>query len=174
MVVWTKQETDELRNWRSTFGQSVPQKLNRPKHKRQAGYVTHEPFVCVCVEVLRPSQPNGVMPSEISLPKHTFKRLTSIVHILSPETDNCPSWISGRERMTVENISWSISTNKCCRPRRGSKTRPPGLQSDVHPTESPRPVGPAMNRYEAEPHVLNTINLSVPLAVINQGPVVQN
>ena len=28
------------------------------------------------------------------------------VHILSPETDNCPSWISGRERMTLENISW--------------------------------------------------------------------
>ena len=24
------------------------------------------------------------------------------MHILSPETDNCPSWISGRERMTVE------------------------------------------------------------------------
>ena len=31
------------------------------------------------------------------------------MHILSPETDNCPSWISGRERMTVENISWSVS-----------------------------------------------------------------
>ena len=46
-----------------------------------------------------------------------LKRLTSIVHILSPETDNCPSWISVRERMTVENISWSISTKECCRPR---------------------------------------------------------
>ena len=52
----------------------------------------------VCVEVLRPSQPNGVMSSADSLPNHTFtgqayssKRLTSIVHILSPETDNCPS-----------------------------------------------------------------------------------
>ena len=52
----------------------------------------------VCVEVLRPSQPNGVMSSVVSLPNHTFtgqalssKRLTSIVHILSPETDNCPS-----------------------------------------------------------------------------------
>ena len=39
----------------------------------------------VCVEVLRPSQPNGVMSSAVSLPKHTFtgqgysKRLTSIV-----------------------------------------------------------------------------------------------
>ena len=58
------------------------------------------------------------------------KRLTSIVHILSPETDNSPSWISGRERMTVENISWSISTKECCRPRRGLNPRPPGLQSD--------------------------------------------
>ena len=52
----------------------------------------------VCVEVLRPSQPNGVMSSAVSLPNNTFtgqawssKRLTSIVHILSPETDNCPS-----------------------------------------------------------------------------------
>ena len=26
----------------------------------------------VCVEVLRPSQPNGVMPSAVSLPNHTF------------------------------------------------------------------------------------------------------
>ena len=56
------------------------------------------------------------------------KRLTSIVHILPPETDNCPSWISGRERMTVENISWSISTEECCWPRRGSNPRPSGLQ----------------------------------------------
>ena len=52
------------------------------------------------------------------------------MHILSPETDNCPSWISGRERMTVENISWSIPTKECCRPRRGLNPRPPGLQSD--------------------------------------------
>ena len=66
----------------------------------------------VCVEVLRPSQPNGVMSSAVSLPNHMFtgqakssKRLTGIVHILLPETDNCPSCISGRERMIVENIS---------------------------------------------------------------------
>ena len=91
----------------------------------------------VCVEVLRPSQPKGVMSSAVSLPNYTFtgqalssKRLTSIVHILSPETDNCPSWISGRERLTVENSSWSISTKECCRPRRGLNPRPPGLQSD--------------------------------------------
>ena len=30
-------------------------------------------IVCfVCVEVLRPSQPNGVMSSAVSLPNHTF------------------------------------------------------------------------------------------------------
>ena len=59
-----------------------------------------------------------------------LKRLISIVHILSPETDNCPSWISGRERMTVENISWSISMKECCQPRQGLNPRAPGLQSD--------------------------------------------
>ena len=30
-------------------------------------------IVCiVCIEVLRPSQPNGVMSSAVSLPNHTF------------------------------------------------------------------------------------------------------
>ena len=29
-------------------------------------------FVCVCVEVLRRSQPNGVMSSAVSLPNHMF------------------------------------------------------------------------------------------------------
>ena len=59
-------------------------------------------FVLFCFEVLRPSQPNGVMSSVVSLPNHTFtgqawfsKRLTSVVHSLSPETDNC--LLEGRE-----------------------------------------------------------------------------
>ena len=47
-------------------------------------------------------------------------RLTSIVlHIFLQETDNCLSWISRRERMTVENISWSTSTEDCFQPGRG-------------------------------------------------------
>ena len=68
-------------------------------------------FVCVCVEVLWPSHPTWVMLSMVSLPNHFYwaslvlQRLTSIVHILSPENDNCPSLISGRERMTLENNS---------------------------------------------------------------------
>ena len=85
----------------------------------------------VCVEILRPSQPNGVMSSMVSLPNHMFtgqasssKRFTSTVHSLLPETDNCPSWISRRERTTVENISWSISMKEWLNPR------PLGLQSD--------------------------------------------
>ena len=59
---------------------------------------TKYPCLFVCVEFLRTSQPNGVMSSAVSLPYHTFtgqakssKRLTSIVHILLSETDNCPS-----------------------------------------------------------------------------------
>ena len=43
---------------------------------------------CVCAEVLRPSLPNAVMSSMVSLPNHTFtgqaKRLTNIVHIIVP------------------------------------------------------------------------------------------
>ena len=29
-------------------------------------------YLFVCVEVLRPSQPNGVMSSAVNLPSHTF------------------------------------------------------------------------------------------------------
>ena len=60
------------------------------------------------------------------------------MHIFSPETDSCSSWISGRERMTVENMSWSISTEEFCRTRRGSNPRPRDHQSDAHPTGPPR------------------------------------
>ena len=35
-----------------------------PKHERDCLFV--------CVEVLRPSQPSGVMSSAVSLPNHTF------------------------------------------------------------------------------------------------------
>ena len=40
------------------------------------GYSLEAPWrgasLFVCVEVLRPSQPNGVMSSAVSLPNHTF------------------------------------------------------------------------------------------------------
>ena len=52
----------------------------------------------VWVEVLLPSQLSGVMSSAVNLLNHTFtrqssKRLTSIVRIPSPETDNWPSYV---------------------------------------------------------------------------------
>ena len=34
--------------------------------------LTHQDSNFVCVEVLRPSQPSGVMSSVVSLPNHTF------------------------------------------------------------------------------------------------------
>ena len=53
------------------------------------------PYICLFdfVEVLWPSRHNGVMSS---LPNNIFTGqaklfATSIVHIFSPETDNCPS-----------------------------------------------------------------------------------
>ena len=59
----------------------------------------------VCAEVLWPSQPSGVMLSTLSLPNHMFtgqvlssKWLTSIVHILLPETDTALlESVEGRE-----------------------------------------------------------------------------
>ena len=57
------------------------------------------------------------------------------MHILSQETDNCPSWISGRERMTVDNSSWSNFTKECCPSWQGSNSEPPAHQLDTHLTE---------------------------------------
>ena len=34
-----------------------------------------------------------------------------LVYVFWPNTDSCPSWISWRERMTVENISWTQRTH---------------------------------------------------------------
>ena len=42
------------------------------------------------------------------------KQLTStLVHILSPVTDNCPTWISSKERMAVAMTSCPISMKEC-------------------------------------------------------------
>ena len=89
--------------------------VSLPKNYRECGK-QYRPWWFVCVGVLRPSQPDGVMSSAVSLP-------------------NCPSWIRGRMRMTVKNISSSISTKECCQPRRV-------IQSDAHPTEPRRPADP--------------------------------
>ena len=61
------------------------------------------------------------------------KLLTSTCSALSTETDNCLS-SNRRERTTVENISWSISTKECCRSQQVSNPPPPDHQSDAHRT----------------------------------------
>ena len=49
------------------------QKWNRHGTVSSTGTVSSKPpVVFVCVEVFRPSQPNGVMSSAVSLPNHTF------------------------------------------------------------------------------------------------------
>ena len=84
----------------------------RPRLKR--GIDTHS-HVCLCWGFTAKSTQWGpVKCGQFIKPLFLGRLLTSIVHILSPETDKCPSWISGRERMSTENISWSISTKECC------------------------------------------------------------
>ena len=56
-------------------------------------------------------------------------QLTSTCAHSSARNDNCPSCISGRERMIIENISWSISMKECCRIPWGLNPRPPDHQS---------------------------------------------
>ena len=71
---------------------------------------------------------------------HCFSAsLQFLLRILSPVTDNCLSWISGRERMAVEIISWPIFTKECCR-MWGSNPRSSAYQVDAQPTELPRPA----------------------------------
>ena len=52
-------------------------------------------FVFVCVEVLRPNQPNGVMSSTASLPNHTFTGQEScqvhLIFIMFNKMDICNS-----------------------------------------------------------------------------------
>ena len=66
------------------------------------------------------------------------------MHILSLVTDNCPTWISGRERMAVEMVSWPISMNliECCRTGLPN-LQPLEHQSNAHPTKL---LGPALKK----------------------------
>ena len=83
------------------------------------------------------------MSSTVSLPKHNweglvlyfFKWSTSIVHILSPETDKVP--FSKRERMTIFHAQ---SPQKKMMPTAGVES--PDHQSDAHLAEPPRQAQP--------------------------------
>ena len=66
-------------SWRDPqiFLESAASGKSVPTHHDLTDFVNNsveEEVVClfVCVEVLRPSQPNGVMSSVVSLPNHTF------------------------------------------------------------------------------------------------------
>ena len=57
-----------------------------------------------------------------------------------PITDNCPSWISGRERMVVEFFSLpNLNERMFCRAW-GSNPRLSAYKADAHPIELPRPA----------------------------------
>ena len=95
-------------------------------------------FIFVSVEVLQTSQPNGVMSSAVSLHNHTFtgqayssKSLTSIEHILLPETDNYTSWNSSRWEWPKKILHQSL---RMLPSQRGSNPQPPDHQLDGHPT----------------------------------------
>ena len=54
--------------------------------------------------------------------RSTLSNISVLVHILSPEADNWASWISGRKRKAIENISWSpMGLNTSWKVIKGSK-----------------------------------------------------
>ena len=94
----------------------------------------------VCDEVLQTSQPNGVLLRAVSLPTgqtQSSKRLTSIVHSLSPEIDNCPSWISGRECDHRKYFMINLH-ERMLLSQRVSNLQPPDHQSNAHPSHQGR------------------------------------
>ena len=60
------------------------------------------------------------------------------MHILSPVTDNCSSWISRRGRMAVEMFSWPSLHERMCRTW-GSNSGPLACQANSLPIEPPCP-----------------------------------
>ena len=98
-------------------------------------------FCCCYVGVLRPFDTFQVISGAVSSVNYPHDSCASLLGSLpvlsahlSPVTDNCPSWIGGRERMAIDIISWPISTKECYR-MCGSNTRPSAYQADEHPTE---------------------------------------
>ena len=79
--------------------------------------------------------------SQLTYPHCSWASLLNSLPVLSARsfTSNCPSWISGRERIAVEIISWPNSTKECCRTW-GSNPRPSAYQADSDLTELLRPA----------------------------------
>ena len=90
------------------------------------------PLFIVCVEVLQPSQPSGVMSSMVPVLCTFFcQKLTPTALLDSAE---------GRELMTAENISWSNLHERMLPTQLGLNPQSPDHQSDAHPTEPQRPA----------------------------------
>ena len=77
-------------------------------------------FVCLSWEFYGPVNTLKLMYSQsVNLLTNFLGRLNPLsslpvlVRILSPVTDNCPSWINGQERKTIEIISWSAPLKLC-------------------------------------------------------------
>ena len=80
------------------------------------------------------------MSSTVSLPNHTFSWAGLVLQAIYQYLCTfflqkliCPSLINSREKITVENISKSISAKECYRTQRESNPRSPYHQSDAHP-----------------------------------------
>ena len=67
------------------------------------------------------------------------RQFTSLLHILSPVTDNCSCGFSGRGRMAVKFFSWPSLHKRMCR-MWGSNSGSLACQADMLPIELPRPV----------------------------------
>ena len=99
---------------------------------------------CCCVGVLRPFDTfkGHFERAQLTYQHHSWASLLGSLPVLSAHsfasTDNCPSWISGRETMAEEFFSWPKSQRKNVRRTWGSNPRPSAYQADAHPIEPPR------------------------------------
>ena len=97
------------------------------------------------IYVLWPFNTFLVISGAVNYPNHTVPGQASkavyryLVHILSPVTDKCSSWISGRRRMAVEMVSWPSLHERICMTW-GLNSGPLACQADALPIELPRPA----------------------------------
>ena len=105
----------------------------------------------VCVDVLRPSQPNRVMSSAVSLPNHTFtgqaltssKQLTSIAMCTFFGQKLTTALLESAERREYDKIfdqspQKTVASKVWCQLL--LNPQPPDQQTDSHSTEPPRHV----------------------------------
>ena len=92
------------------------------------------------ISVLRPSTNfRSFSARSITLTTLFLGKYQYLVHILSPVTDNCSSWISGRGRMAIEIFSWPSLHERMCR-MWGSNSALLACLADTFSIELPRPV----------------------------------